>query len=165
MNRTAWIATALAFGLGTAAFAAASDGQATWEGQDSRGRSPVSLLKLLKQYDGPVDLSVTGAPQKCISATNASGIALNDREIIYQQNGQIYHNALKRPCPGFGSGKDGSSVVIPAPSQVTYPAGNSSICSGHAVRINDGHGTGPARCVLGDFVPVEVMSATSASDQ
>ena len=159
MFRKTWMATGLALGLGVAALATANDGQGTWEPQDSKAGREVSLLKLLKQYGGPVDLSVTGARRNCISAVNATGFALNDREIIYQQNGQIYRNALERPCPGFRPGKDGSQVVIPSPSQITYPAGNSSICSGDAVRINDGFGTGPARCVLGDFVLVEVIGA------
>lgn len=157
-----WALSGLALGIGMVAFAAANDGQSTWEGHDTRARPQVSLLKLLKQYDGPVDLKVMGAPVKCIGTQGTDGIILNENEALYQHLGQIYHNTLERRCAGLRS-VDGSTIRIPGPSQQIYPAGNSTICSGHSASINDGFGTGPGVCVLGDFVPVTVIGAADAS--
>lgn len=157
MRAGLWTATGLALGLGMVAFAAANDGQAYWEGQSSQRETTIPLADLLKQYDGPIDLAVTGSSQKCIRAREVSGLVLNNREVLYKQEGRLFLNTVSPGCPGFGPGRDGSSVVIPGPSQITFPAGSSTICSGHSVSIDDGYGTGAARCVLGDFVPVEII--------
>ena len=160
MREGKWTAIGLAVGLGMVTFAAANDGQAYWEGQYSQRGATIPLAELLKQYDGPIDLAVTGSSQKCIRASEVSGLVLNDREILYQQQGRLFLNTVSRGCPGFGPGRKESWVVVPSPSQVTFPAGNSEICSGQSVRVDDGYGTGSARCVLGDFVPVDIVGPT-----
>lgn len=116
--------------------------------------SPTPLTTLLMQHDAPVDFMVSGEPKACIGTSNASYLVINDRQVLFERQGKVFLNDLAKRCPGLRREREDG---VPGISAV-----NTTICAGQAIRLNYDRGSGPALCLLGEFVPVQVAATGSA---
>lgn len=109
--------------------------------------TPVPLTdKQAQQLNKQLEGKVAGAPQRCISDSNADHmIRVSDDILLYRVSGKlVYRNNLRSTCPGLARDSD----II-----VTEQFGSQK-CRGDLLRLVDRTSGIPGSvCSLGEFIP------------